>query len=74
MTHRHHVARRFRRQRQVTEPELTSPFPRSACRPRSQGDVLETVRCPVCGHPLVVRQDCRGPYFFCSCAARGKAA
>jgi hypothetical protein len=28
---------------------------------------LATPCCPVCGHPLILRQDRQGPYFFCRC-------
>ncbi len=29
------------------------------------GDNLSAARCPRCGHPLIARQDCGGPYFYC---------
>ena len=33
-------------------------------------DALGVARCPVCGRPLVVRLDSKGPYFFCGCGQR----
>jgi hypothetical protein len=29
--------------------------------------ILGVARCPCCHAPLVVRMDCRGPYFQCLC-------
>jgi hypothetical protein len=33
-------------------------------------DRFTAANCPVCRAPLVVRVDCRGPYFFCRCVRR----
>ena len=46
--------------------QLSNP-PRLDARIRNQVDNLGVARCPLCGYGLVVRQDCRGPYFFCLC-------
>jgi hypothetical protein len=34
------------------------------------GEQFAAANCPVCRAPLVVRVDCRGPYFFCRCVGR----
>jgi hypothetical protein len=42
-------------------------------RSRNTDDVLGIVRCPICGHPLIARQGCQGPYFFCLCVKQRAA-
>jgi hypothetical protein len=37
-------------------------------------DRFASAYCPVCRAPLVVRVDCRGPYFFCRCTGRRSSA
>jgi hypothetical protein len=37
-------------------------------------DELGAVHCPICHGPLVARMSCRGPYWYCRCRERRRAA
>jgi hypothetical protein len=69
MSNRSH---RFQRPRKSEEPQLKLIRHREPRR-RDSDDTLASARCPICGHALIARQDCHGPYFFCLCVKQ-KAA
>jgi DNA-directed RNA polymerase subunit RPC12/RpoP len=61
-----YCSHRFQMPRKSGEREL-KVISRPVARGRAHDDVLDVARCPLCGHHLIARQDCRGPYFFCLC-------
>ena len=57
----------------ILSPSMSN-HPARDFRMRNSDDDTGIAPCPVCGYPLVVRVDCRGPYFFCLCVDQKKAA
>jgi hypothetical protein len=66
--------RRFRRHNDGFYPAELSNNSRRDSRARNQDDNLAVARCPICGHRLVARLDCQGPYFYCLCVRPRRAA
>jgi hypothetical protein len=66
--------RRARRPHDAFDPALLSNNPRQDKRIRNQDADLAEARCPICRHRLILRQDGRGPYFFCRCVRERRAA
>jgi len=68
------MIRSFRRHNDGFYPAKLGNHPGRDARTRNQDDNLAVARCPICGHRLVARLDCQGPYFFCLCATPRRRA
>jgi ssDNA-binding Zn-finger/Zn-ribbon topoisomerase 1 len=66
-----HRLRRFRKNE--FDAQLSNNPGRDS-RARNEEDNLAVARCPLCGHRLVARLDCQGPYFFCLCVKQRQRA